>query len=122
MKRKSTKERVWHILLGAMHDFLDVRQKTGYIIIEGQTIPIPDGYVPNWVFTNISLCGSTSGLRYLRQGKGFLPAEHPDYDFQKKKIGHVWHYRIRPIPEYYLMKFKPLKKSKLKIRFAEGEL
>ena len=180
MNRISTKIRVWEILLTALHDNLDMRQKTGYIIIESQTIPTPDGYIPNWCFTSIQLCGSTSGLRYLRKGKGFLPSEHPEYDFQKKKIGRVWHYRIvekqgfvmlpyvnfeimdmkenvirripispiqpkfisetiitesppllkgvepfekklhkmRQIPEYYLMKFKSFKKSKLKIRFA----
>ena len=84
MKRISTKIRVWKILLAALHDHLDARQKTGYIVIEGQTIPTPEGYVPNWVFTSIQLCGSTSGIRYLRQGRGFLPEKYGNYDFQKK--------------------------------------
>ncbi|MBA7470147.1 hypothetical protein ES707_05425 [subsurface metagenome] len=138
MTRKTTKQRVWHILLSAMHDFMDARQKTGYIVIEGQTIPCPDGYVPNWVFTSIPLCGSISGTRYLRKGKGFLPEQYGDqYDFQKKKIGHVWHYRIvsllnpsdpleieawhdkTTLPRCGMIEIKLFKeKSKLKIRFA----
>jgi hypothetical protein len=137
MKRISTKIRVWKILLAALHDNLDARQKTGYIIIEGQRIPAPDGYVPNWVFTSIQLCGSTSGIRYLRQGRGFLPEKYSNqYDFQKKKIGHTWHYRIVQIPItlqdfeeklYNLCRIpkrilREPEKSKLKIRFAESEL
>ena len=125
MKRISTKIRVWKILLAALHDHLDARQKTGYIIIEGQTIPTPDGYVPNWVFTSIQLCGSTSGIRYLRQGRGFLPEKYSNqYDFQKKKIGHTWHYRIikkQHHRRYIFPKFTP-EPIDLKIRFAESEL
>jgi len=106
MKRISTKIRVWKILLAAMHDNLDVRQKTGYIIIEGQTIPTPEGYVPNWVFASIPLCGSTSGIRYLRQGRGFLPEQYNNqYDFQKKKIGHTWHYRINIKKQGYVLPY-----------------
>ncbi len=137
MRRKSTKQRVWHILLAAMHDYLDARQRTGYIVIEGQTIKCPDGYVPNWVFASIPLCGSTSGIRYLRQGKGFLPEQYGNqYNFQKKKIGHTWHYRVVLLPyisgafitnakmcaEFTIEKpiqwLKKYRKPKLKIRFA----
>ena len=130
MKRISTKIRVWKILLAALHDNLDARQKTKctikrYIIINGQTIPVPDGYVPNWVFASIPLCGSTSGIRYLRQGRGFLPEQYSNqYDFQKKKIGHTWHYRIvnkQNYSEHEYLNFisEPID---LKIRFAESEL
>lgn len=90
MKREKIENRVWKILERAWFS------KENYIILRGQRIKTPDGYVPGWVFCSIPHCGSTEGKRLLRRGANLRDTKEQYYHFEKKRINHSWHYRIRP--------------------------
>lgn len=103
MKSKiSTKARIFHMLRRAM--------KYNYINGINGIIACPSGWVPQWVFTDILLCGSTEGKRRLRELRAD-PEMQSKYIWEKKHDKHDWYYRIRP---------RPKQPSQLRMTLAEA--
>jgi hypothetical protein len=96
--RRTTKQRVFNILEHAMVCWerdraLSVMVRDVYD--HDQLINLkPGGWVPQSVFANVTITGSTEGKRRLRELRAD-PELQDHYVFEKKHDGQRWYYRIR---------------------------
>jgi hypothetical protein len=93
LEKKSVKQRVLEILKRAMYDHMILRR--GHVFYANQVIYIKDGWVPQSVFANPSITGSTEGKRRLRELRAD-PELQKKYRFEMKNEGKRWSYRIVP--------------------------
>jgi len=85
----TVRQRVLNILVLAMNE-----GKIGTMYVEGELVSCPDGWVSQWVFASIHLCGSTEGKRRLRELREDEELQKK-YVFEQKHEGQKWYYRIR---------------------------
>lgn len=95
MNHKTAKQKVLEILKLAMYDHQ--MYHSGYIFFEGQQINVRDGFVPQSVFANPTVTGSTEGKRRLRDLRQELANKYLFEKRHKKLNGKsIWEYRILP--------------------------
>lgn len=73
-----------------------IQAREHHFILDGAAvISCPGGWIPWYVFSSISICGSTQGDRRRRELKA-NPEINAKYIFEKKHDGQKYYYRITP--------------------------